>query len=43
MSYVELYKATNDHQYLEKAIVLAGHLLELQVQEPIDNIYHIRG
>jgi hypothetical protein len=43
MSYVELYKATNDHQYLEMAIVLAGRLLELQVREPIDNIYHIRG
>jgi endoglucanase len=43
MSYMELYKASDDHQFLEKSIELAGRLLELQVQQPIDNTYHIRG
>jgi len=43
MACIELYKTTGDAQYLERAIVLADRLLEIQVLTPIDDVYRIRG
>ena len=43
MACIELFKTTNDSQFLEKAIVFANRLLEIQVQKPIDSTYHIKG
>ena len=43
MASIELYKTTEDAQFLEKAIVFASRLLEIQVKEPIDNNHQIRG
>jgi hypothetical protein len=40
---VELYKTTEETQFLEEAIDFANRLLELQVIEPIDDTYKIRG
>ncbi len=39
----ELYKTTGDRIFIEKAISYADRLLEIQVKEPVDNIYHIKG
>lgn len=43
MACVELYKTTDDNLYLGKAIDFASRLMEIQVKEPIDSIYHIKG
>jgi hypothetical protein len=43
MACVELYKTTEDIQFLEKAISFASRLLEIQVKTSIDNTYNIKG
>ncbi len=43
LAFIELYKTTKDPDYLENASVLANRLLEIQVKEPIDDTYRIRG
>jgi hypothetical protein len=40
---MELYKATENSQYLEEAVAFAKRLLELQVTKPIDDTYGIHG
>lgn len=39
----ELYKTTGDRIFIEKAISFADRLREIQVKEPVDNIYQIKG
>jgi len=40
---IELYKTTDDRNFLDEAIVFANRLLENQVKEPIDDTNPIRG
>jgi len=39
----ELYKTTENKDYIQKAVVFADRLLEIQVKEPIDDIHQIKG
>ncbi len=39
----ELYKSSGNRDFIEKAISFADRLLELQIKEPIDNIYQVKG